>query len=193
VRHVGVPQSIQVAGLGSAAHQTTVLSPSLLEGLYETLRSLARSHLRGGGPGALLQTTVVVHEAWLRLRRYDDSDFGSRAAYLAAASRVMRTVLVDEARRQGAAMRGKGWRRVGLESLEHAPDAHPIDLMDLEHALVDLAAINPRWVRVVESRFFAGLGVRETAEALGISERLVELDWRAARAWLRARLDERTA
>jgi RNA polymerase sigma factor (TIGR02999 family) len=167
------------------------LDPSLLETLYDTLRSLARAHLRDSGPGVLLQTTVVVHEAWLRLRGYDDSTFDSRAAYLAAASQVMRTVLIDEARREGAAKRGRGWRRVTLEPVrDDAGRADGVDLIDLDAALVDLAAVNPRWVRVVELRFFAGLGVRETAGALGVSERLVELDWRASRAWLRARLEE---
>ncbi|HZW08567.1 MAG TPA: ECF-type sigma factor [Phycisphaerales bacterium] len=164
-------------------------APSLLETLYDTLRSLAHAHLRSRAPGALLQTTVVVHEAWLRLRRYDESAFASRAAYLGAASRVMRTVLIDEARRQGAAMRGKGWRRVALEPLADGTSTHAADLIDLDAALDELAAVNPRWVRVVELRFFAGLGVRETAEALGVGERSVELDWRASRAWLRARLD----
>lgn len=164
-------------------------SPSLLESLYDTLRALAHAHMRSGGSASLLQTTVVVHEAWLRMRRYGDGAFESRAAYLAAASKVMRTVLIDEARRQGAAMRGKGWRRVALESLAGDSSDGSIDLIDLDAALDDLAGINGRWVRVVESRFFAGLGVKETADAIGVSERLVELDWRAARAWLRARLE----
>lgn len=131
-----------------------------------------------------LQPTALVNEAYLRLAGSLDLDWHSRAQFFAIAARVMRQVLVDHARRRKAAKR-EGLH-VTLTDVE-APRV-PLELLDLENALQELLALDPRQARVVELRFFGGLDVEETASVMGLSPRTVKREWRTARAWLQHQL-----
>ena len=158
--------------------------------LYHELRQLARRCLRKRPSSDLMRTTTLVHEAWLRLRGYDLTDLQRKQQYAALAATVMRSVLVDEARRAVADKRGGGWRRVPLGNIsEPEADSGSIDILDLDQALAQLERLSPRRARIVELRFFGGLSVQQTAHAMTLSERTVEQEWRLARAWLRSRLE----
>jgi RNA polymerase sigma-70 factor, ECF subfamily len=158
---------------------------TLLERLRPELRRLAARMMRRERAGHTLQPTVLVHEAFLELVDQAGVDWQGRAHFMAAAARVMRQVLVDHARRRGAAKRGGGARRVTLD--EHldanAPD-HTLDVLALSQALDGLAAIDPRGAQVVELRVFGGVTAEETARLLGVSKRTVDSDWSVARLWL---------
>ena len=156
--------------------------------VYAELRRLAHAQLADERPGHTLQTTALVHEAYLRIAGDARVTAQGRAYFLAAAARAMRRVLVDHARRHRAAKRGGGRRPVSLIEEDVAVDNLAADLVSLDDALERLASEHPRHARVVECRFFAGLGVEETAEALGVSPRTVKNDWSLARAWLSAAL-----
>jgi RNA polymerase sigma factor (TIGR02999 family) len=154
--------------------------------LYGELRRQAGRYMRRERRGHTLQPSGLVHEAYLRLRAAPGSDWHDRTHFVAIAARVMRQVLVDHARRRQAAKR-EGCH-VTLDEAD-APAA-PVDVLDLEAALRELAALDARQARVVEMRFFAGLDVEETADALGLSARTVKREWQTARAWLQRRLLE---
>lgn len=157
--------------------------------VYAELRRLADGLLRGGA-GHTLQPTAVVHEAYLKLAD-DRRDLRGQEHFLALASRAMRQVLVDHARKKGSGKRCGEWERVTLSaSPEHGPETSEVSLIELEQALVELEAESGRRARVVELRYFGGLGVPEVARVLGVSERTVKSEWRYARAWLRVRLLE---
>jgi RNA polymerase sigma factor (TIGR02999 family) len=160
--------------------------------LYAELRALAASFLGRERAGHTLQPTALVHEAWIRLSSEDDERWSDRAHVFAVSARVMRRVLVDHARGKQAAKRGGDRERITL-SPDITPmletDADEVDLLALDEALDRLAQLNERQARVVELRFFAGLTVEESAEALGVSVRTVAGDWRLARAWLARDLD----
>jgi RNA polymerase sigma-70 factor, ECF subfamily len=159
--------------------------------VYEELREMAHRQLNRELRGESLQTTALVHEAYLRL--VDDARVTSKgkAYFFAAASRAMRQVLVDQARRRGSRKRGGGQVAVSLSdalAAEDRLDEFAGEMVELDDALDELAALNPRHARVVECRFFAGMSVEETARALEVSERTVKYDWTLARAWLYRRL-----
>jgi len=151
---------------------------------YEELRRLA-STVRRGDPKATLSPTTLVHEAWLKLANSPDVATTSRLHFKRIAARAMRQLLVEAARRRHAHKRGgDGGIRVTFdESLESA-DACGDELLALDTALQELARMNPRQATMVESRFFGGLDVSETATLLNVSEATVMRDWRAAKAWL---------
>jgi len=138
-----------------------------------------------------LQTTALVHEAYLKL--VDDSRVTrqGRAYFFAAAARAMRQVLVDAARRRGAAKRGGGVPLMTVDWEGERVDAYASELLDLNRALEDLGRRNPRHMQVVECRFFGGMSVEETAVALDVSARTIKADWALARAWLYRVLDRR--
>lgn len=138
-----------------------------------------------------LQTTALVHEAYLKL--VDDSRVTrqGRAYFFAAAARAMRQVLVDAARRRGAAKRGGGAPLMTVDWEDERVDAYASELLDLDRALEDLGRRNPRHMQVVECRFFGGMSVEETAVALDVSARTIKADWALARAWLYRFLDRR--
>ena len=162
----------------------------LVEVVHQELRRRAASRLRRERPGHVLQPTALVHEAYLRLVDQQHTDWQSRGQFFAVASEMMRRILVDHARRRNMAKRSGGWARVTLDAAV-APTGPPdVDLLDLDEALTDLAAFDSRKSRVAELRFFGGLSVDETAEALGISSATVDREWQIARAWLYARLTE---
>lgn len=160
----------------------------LFGALYDDLRDLARRHLRRGASGGTLQTTALVHEAYLRLCDPARTDVRDREHFFALASRVMRQVLVDHFRRKSAGKRGGGWSRLSLEDGEIPVAERGEVLLALDEALERLARVDARAAAVVEYRFFGGLPEAEIAAILGISDRTVRNDWVKARAWLLAEL-----
>jgi RNA polymerase sigma-70 factor, ECF subfamily len=159
---------------------------------YEELRRLASS-VRRSDPGATLTPTALVNEAWLKLAGSPGVEATSRTHFKRIAARAMRQVLIEAARRRNAGKRGGGdVALVTFDDALHAPARSADELLALDAALDTLARVSPRQALLVESRFFGGLGVDETAELLGVSEATVLRDWRAARAWLAHELREAT-
>jgi RNA polymerase sigma factor (TIGR02999 family) len=156
--------------------------------VYEELRRVAHARLRSEGAGHLLQTTALVHEAYLRLVDLDRINLRDRAHLLALAARLMRQILVDQARRRDAQKRGGDIRLTGLNDVPNLTAPAVIDVLALNDALTELMSLDPRAGRVVEVKFFAGLTIDETAEALGVSAATVERDWTVAKAWLQQRM-----
>jgi len=156
--------------------------------VYEELRRLARARLRSEREGHSLQTSDLVHEAFLRLVGIDRMTLENRAHFFAVASRLMRQILVDHARHRDAKKRGGGATMVNLGDAAPATSPNDIDILELDEALEALMALEPRLCRVVELKYFGGLTIEETALALEISAATVERDWAAAKAWLYDRL-----
>jgi RNA polymerase sigma factor (TIGR02999 family) len=156
--------------------------------LYQELKRVARRQLAGERPGQTLQTTDLVHEAYLRLVDQTQITRHGRAYFFAAAARAMRQVLIGRARRRQAVKRGGGQAALDLDDVSIAVDAFADGLVDLDAALEELTKLSPRQARVVECRYFGGMSVEQTAEALGVSPRTVKYDWALARAWLHAEL-----
>jgi RNA polymerase sigma-70 factor, ECF subfamily len=156
--------------------------------VHHELRQMARRLLAGEGPGQAWQATELINESYLRLIGWRGVAWQNRAHFYATTAQMMRRVLVDAARARQSAKRGAGADTVPIDAVQvAAPDAG-VDVVALEDALQELAAIDPRPSRVVELRFFGGFSVAETADALGVSVRTVINDWNTARAWLRRRL-----
>ncbi len=163
----------------------------LLPLVYEELRRIAHRQLaaRGGGGGATLQTTGLVHEAYLKLVDHSSAHGSDRAHFLALASLAMRHVLVDRAKARVALKRGGEQRRITLDEEQIAADDQPEALLQLHEAMNRLAQLQPRLAQVVECRFFGGLTEDEIAEALGVTVRTVQRDWAKARMLLRHELE----
>jgi RNA polymerase sigma factor (TIGR02999 family) len=175
-------------GLSTAGQSDDPGVQTLFEGVYGELKRLAHS-VRGGRRGETLNTTALVHEAYLKLSSAQSLDIRNRAHFFAVAARAMRQILVDTARAQMAQKRGGGevpW--VTLNESFHAQPMRPAQLIALDDALARLEAADPRRAQVVEHRLFAGLTSEETAQLLGVSKPTVDRDWRAARAWLAVEL-----
>ena len=151
--------------------------------VYEELRRLAHHYMRGEREGHTLQTTALVNEVYLRLAGIDSMRWRDRAHFFAMVATLMRRVLVDYARQRAREKRGAGVSVTSLDENAVAPQA-AVDVVALDEALERLAAVDPQQSRVVELRFFAGLSVKETAEALGISPATVKRDWATAKLWL---------
>jgi RNA polymerase sigma factor (TIGR02999 family) len=151
------------------------------------LRKVARAYLRRERADHTLQPTALVNEAYLRMVNWDRVSWRDRAHFFAAAARVMRRILVDHARAHRAAKRG-GCRIVSLANAAEPADDRDVDVVALDQALDELAALDERQARLVELRFFAGLTIEETAEVLKIGAATVSRDWATARAWLYRRL-----
>lgn len=160
--------------------------------VYDELRAMARRQL-GRERDATLQTTALVHEAYIKLAGDGRTTSRGRAYFFAAAATAMRQVLVDRARRRNAHKRGGGAQLVTLGSNDAVVDAYAVELVEIDQALARLAERSPRQARIVECRFFAGMSVAETAQALGVSARTVEADWATARAWLYHALGRKAA
>ena len=156
---------------------------ALFSATYEELRRLAAT-VRRGDPSSTLSPTALVNEAWLKLRESPSVSRTSRVHFKRIAARAMRQVLIEAARRRRADKRGGGTVMVTFDESMGEAETTADDLLALDEALQDLARIQPRQATLVESRFFGGLDVAETAELLEISESTVLRDWRAARAWL---------
>ncbi len=157
---------------------------ALFSAAYPELRRLARAHLRNGGRSAILDTTAVVHESYLRFARAGGLSFEDRLHFLSYLSRVMRAVIVDFARRQVANRRGGGARHVPLTEGEDLAAAGMEDVLRVHQALDGLAALDERMARVVEMRYFGGMTDREIAGVLDVTERTVRRGWEKARLWL---------
>lgn len=162
---------------------------ALVPAVYDELRRQAARHLKHQPVGHTLRPTALVHEAYLRLAGTPGASWESRAHFFAVAGHVMRAVLVDHARAHQAAKRGGGNTRVALRDVpDPATGGDGVDVLALDEALRRLAAQDAQKARVVELRYFTGLTVEETAEALGLSSATVKREWTAARAWLRRAL-----
>jgi RNA polymerase sigma factor (TIGR02999 family) len=161
--------------------------------VYDELRQMARGRMRHERADHTLSATELVHEAFFRLVRLDRIDWKSRAHFLAIASQAMRNVLLDHAEHRGAQKRGAGARPVTLERIDVPDELRDDEVLALCEALEVLERREPRQARVVECRFFGGLSIDETAEALGISTATVSRDWTIARAWLHAELADAAA
>ncbi|MBL8172222.1 MAG: sigma-70 family RNA polymerase sigma factor [Acidobacteria bacterium] len=152
--------------------------------VYDELRRMADYYLRGERRNHTLQTSALVHEAYLKLVDYDAVDWQNRAHFFGAAAQAMRRILVDHARTRNYAKRGGGALKVSLEEAAEVVEERAYELVALDDALNDLARIDLRKSRVVELRYFGGLSVEETAEVLGISTVTVVRDWNMAKMWL---------
>lgn len=155
----------------------------LIRAVYPELRRLAHAQLSRERPGHLLDTTAIVHEAYLRLTP-DGSPWNDRQHFLRAASAVIRHLLVDFARQRDSGKRGGGVQPITLNEDACAAEDDSLAVIALDDAIRRLAEIDPRLERIMECRYFAGLSVAETAEALGMSVRSVEREWRRARGYL---------
>lgn len=162
---------------------------SLLPVVYQELRRLAASYLRRERPGQTLQPTALVHEAYLRLMKDRPERWQNRAHFCAIAAHSMREILIERARARDAIKRGGHMPRVTLDEAMVGGSAPSFDLLALDEALERLAAIDPEQARLVELRFFGGLTVEETAEAMSISPATVKRHWTMARAWLARELE----
>ena len=160
----------------------------MLPGLYAELRRLAAVLTDRLPHGQTLQPTALVHEAYLRLVKDRDPGWDGRRHFFGSAARAMREILIEQARRKGAAKRGGQGRRVDLADDAAWVEPPAADVLALDEALGQLEAEDPRLGEVVQLRFFAGLTVEETAEVVGGSASTVKRDWRFARAWLAVRL-----
>ena len=158
--------------------------------VYEELKRVAHRHLRGERPGHTLGTTALVHEAYLEMAKLDHLRWPGRVYTLAAASRAMRRILIDYAVARRAQKRGGGVEAEALDDAVAMAISRGDELLALDEALDRLAGVNERYGRVVECRFFGGMSVEETAEALGTSPATVKRDWTMARAWLNRELGD---
>ena len=152
--------------------------------VYNELRRIAGHFMRDEQPGRTIQTTALVHEAYLKLIDVTNVDWQHRAHFFAVAAKIMRRILLDGARRRVAAKRGGAVVRLNLDEVPDTGTGRAREIIQLDDALNALAKIDPRKAQVIEFRFFAGLSVEETAEVLKVSPDTVLRDWRLARAWL---------
>jgi RNA polymerase sigma factor (TIGR02999 family) len=152
--------------------------------VHAELRGIARRQMSHERPGHTLQATALVNEAYLRLAGRDGFEYKDRAHFFAVCAQVMRHVLIDHARSHARDKRGGGAVQVTLGELEALDGRRAADLVALDEALRELEQFDPQKGRIVELRYFAGLGVEETAEVLGISPTTVRREWRRAKAWL---------
>jgi RNA polymerase sigma factor (TIGR02999 family) len=145
---------------------------------------MASGYLKGERPGHTLQPTALVHEAYLRLHNQHHVDWGNRAQFLGVAARMMRRILVTHAEARGAKKRGGGTTRVTLDAALDVFDQQDISAVAVNRALHELEALDPRQAQIAELRFFGGLTVEETGQALGISPATVKREWATAKLWL---------
>jgi RNA polymerase sigma factor (TIGR02999 family) len=157
---------------------------ALLPLVYKELRRVAHFQLRNERPNHSLQSAGLVNEAYLRLVGMSSPQWESRTHFFAIAAQLMRQILVDYARRHGAAKRGANMPKVTLEDAMVASRRKDMDVIALDDALTDLGKIDPRQSRVVELRYFAGLSLEEISQVMEIAPATVQRDWTAARAWL---------
>jgi len=159
--------------------------------VYSELHRMAHRYMRQPAPDQLLQTTALVNEAWMRLVAAGDLNWRDRTHFFAVSAQMMRRIVVDQARAQLAGKRGGRMPHVCLDESTDASPQTSEELVALDDALIALETMDPRKARVVELRFFTGLSVEETAEALQISAPSVKRDWKLAKAWLTRELSRR--
>lgn len=156
----------------------------LMPVVYQELRRLAKRHLLRQSPGHTLQTTDLVNEAYLKLANVQRMGWKNRFHFLSVASRAMRFVLVDHARKRGYAKRGGNPVRVSLNDVLIVSEQRSAEVLAVDGALSRLAVLDPRKGKIVELKYFGGLSIEETAEVLGVSPVTVNREWAKARAWL---------
>lgn len=156
----------------------------LLPLIYSDLRHLASAYLRRESPGHTLQSTALVHEAFLRLVDQRDTHWKSRAHFFGIAAQMIRRILVDHARQQKAEKRGGGVICLQLDEAIAAPGKKDMDVVALDDALAKLSELDERQSQIIELRFFGGLSIEETAEVVRLSPATVKREWAMARAWL---------
>ena len=156
--------------------------------VYEEVRAIARARVARAGGASTLDTTAVVHEAYLKLARHGGMAWEDRQHFLAVASTAMRQVLLDHARQRLAARRGGGAAHVPLTEADAAVESQAREILALDAALSNLARLDPHLARLVELRYFGGLTIEETAQALGVNDTAVKRAWRRARAFLHREL-----
>jgi RNA polymerase sigma factor (TIGR02999 family) len=161
---------------------------ALVPQVYEELRRVAHKYLRQARPGHTLQTTALVHEAYLRLAQYREAHFQNRSHFAATCALLMRQILTGYERTRRAAKRGAGAHNLTLDIAEARAKSRPTDLLALDDALEALARLDPQQSRIVELRFFGGLSIEETAEVLNLSPATVKRYWSTARVWLHREL-----
>lgn len=181
-------EATELRTAGGAASQ--VVTDDLIRRGYDDLRRLARARLSKAPPGHTLQPTALVHEVYLRLVGRGISACENPRHFFFMAARAMHDIVVEHARRQGSKKRAGGRPKLDLERVQIPCDAPPAEVLALSEALEDLSAHDPRKHQVVMLRFFADCTEEQTAEALELSPRTVERDWRYARAWLHQRLSK---
>jgi RNA polymerase sigma factor (TIGR02999 family) len=152
--------------------------------VYQELRRIAGHLMKDEQQGRTIQTTALVHEAYLKLIDVTNVDWQHRAHFFAISAQIMRRILLDRARKRSSAKRGGGAQKLNLDEVPDVGLGRAREILQLDDALNALAAIDPRKAQVIELRFFAGLSVDETAEVLKVSPDTVLRDWRLARAWL---------
>jgi RNA polymerase sigma factor (TIGR02999 family) len=186
------PSHEHVTALLRAWHQgDRAALDELLPLVYRELHQQAQRFMRAQSPGHTLQVTGLVHEAYLRLLGQEGVEWQSRAHFFGVAGKAMRSILVDHARTRHAAKRGRAPRQLTLGAAGAAADPEPaVDVLALDEVLTRLAAMDPEKGRLVELRYFAGLGIEETAAVLGLSPATVKRQWQVARAWLMRELSE---
>ncbi|HEY3244420.1 MAG TPA: sigma-70 family RNA polymerase sigma factor [Phycisphaerae bacterium] len=178
----------------AASQGDPAAADALLPLVYDELQAVAARHLRRERPDHTLQTTALVHEAYLRLIDQSRVQWRGRAHFLAVAAMAMRRILVNHAKARARVKRGGQAARLPLDEAFESFQQRSVDLEALDEALARLSKIDPDQGRMVELRFFGGLSVEETAKVLGISPRTVHREWDLAKAWLRAEVsrgDER--
>ena len=168
---------LQAAGRGDRSAED-----QLFESIYDELRRIAKAHRRRWDGHHTLNTTALIHETFVKLRGREQ--WNSRTHFYATAAKAMRHILVNYAQRQAAGKRGGGVPHLPLENVLVATDGAAEDALALHQALEQLESARPRWGRIVECRFFGGMTIEETADALGVSVATVGRDWRLASAWL---------
>lgn len=162
---------------------------ALMPIVYQELRRIAQRHLQNERPEHTLQSTALVHEAYVRMTGQDLPQWQNRAHFFAVAAQIMRQILVDYARSHRAAKRGGGICKLALDQAEKNPLPLDVDVVALDDALKTLTKMDEQQGRVVELKFFGGLSIEDTAEVLGISSSTVKREWLTARAWLYRELD----
>jgi len=174
-----VTQILQAIGAGEAG-----AAEKLLPLVYEELRRLAAARMAKEQPGQTLQPTALVHEAWLKLSGSRNQDWNGRGHFFGAAAEAMRRILIDRARKRNRQRHGAGLKRVNLDAVELAAETDDDTLLALDDALEKFALESPDKAQLVRLRYFAGLGLAEAAEAMGISPATTKRHWAYGRAWL---------
>lgn len=188
IRGTLTPSAADITGLLQAwSDGDAAAADALFPVVYAELHRRAASRMRGESAGHTLQATALVNEAFLRLID-QKRGWRNRAQFLALASRMMRRILVDHARRRRMTKRSGQWVRVAIDAVDVPAGPRGIDVRSLDDALGRLAAFDPRKSHIAELRFFGGLTLEETALVVGISVSTAQREWRAARAWLHAQL-----
>ena len=160
----------------------------LLPLVYDELRRVASNQLRHERSDHTLQATALVHEAYLRLLEQKEVDWQNRVHFFSIAAEMMRRILVNYAIQRNAKKRGDGAAKIELDEAIGFSKERELDLVILDETLNELAKFDPAQARIVELRFFAGLTIEETAQALGVSDSTVKREWRSAKAWIMARM-----